>query len=229
MQSLTETERWLIRIGCLVPFISSIALMAWYWPGSLPQDSSSGVWTALAQDFARGVFYRPTADAFGFGGTRYMPLRLVLHAARARRRVVPGVPALRARPRSRVVPAAQLAGERRLPGSRAQHVGDLLRPAPCAPGVRALLLGVRRRVSRRVPDQIHHHRRSGGRVRLALRDRTTPPGGRARRHARPARRGRIRIRRLVERRPRACLVPRRGGRRNPPGVRARRSAVVPAR
>src|SRR5437762_3380735 len=36
--------------------------------------------------------------------------RLVLHAARARRRVVPGVPAVRARPRSRVVPAAQLAG-----------------------------------------------------------------------------------------------------------------------
>jgi len=81
MQSLTETERWLIRIGCLVPFISSIALMAWYWPGSLPQDSSSGVWTALAQDFARGVFYRPTADAFGFGGTRYMPMFFVLHGS----------------------------------------------------------------------------------------------------------------------------------------------------
>src|SRR2546422_4186374 len=81
MQSLTETERWLIRIGCLVPFISSIALMAWYWPGSLPQDSSSGVWTALAQDFSRGVFYRPTFDAFGFGGTRYMPLFFVLHGS----------------------------------------------------------------------------------------------------------------------------------------------------
>src|SRR2546425_230046 len=71
--------RRLIWVGCLVPFISSIVLMVWYWPGSLPQDSSSGVWVALAQDFAKGVFYRPTFDGFGFGGTRYMPLFFVLH------------------------------------------------------------------------------------------------------------------------------------------------------
>src|SRR5207244_5186378 len=81
MPSLTETERWPIRIGCLVAVTRSIALMAWYWPGSLPQDSSSGVWTALAQDFAHGVFYRPTADTFGFGGTRYMPMFFVLHGS----------------------------------------------------------------------------------------------------------------------------------------------------
>src|SRR2546426_4722784 len=55
--------------------------MAWYWPGALPQDSASGVWTALSQDFAKGVFYRPTVSAFGFGGTRYMPLFFVLHGA----------------------------------------------------------------------------------------------------------------------------------------------------
>src|SRR2546426_12233186 len=55
--------------------------MAWYWPGALPQDSASGVWTALAQDFAKGVFYRPTVSEFGFGGTRYMPLFFVLHGA----------------------------------------------------------------------------------------------------------------------------------------------------
>src|SRR5256886_14799683 len=81
MASLSPTRRRLLWIGCLVPFLGSIALMAWYWPGSLPQDSSSGVWTALAQDFARGVFYRPTADAFGFGGTRYMPMFFVLHGS----------------------------------------------------------------------------------------------------------------------------------------------------
>jgi len=79
VNSLSQVQRRLIWIGCLVPFISSIALMLWYWPGSLPQDSASGVWTALAQDFARGIFYRPTADAYGFGGTRYMPLFFVLH------------------------------------------------------------------------------------------------------------------------------------------------------
>lgn len=63
-----------------MPLASSIALILWYWPGSLPQDNASGVWTALAQDLARGIFYRPTADAFGFGGTRYMPLFFALHA-----------------------------------------------------------------------------------------------------------------------------------------------------
>src|SRR2546427_9974680 len=81
MASLSPTRRRLLWIGCLVPFLGSIALMAWYWPGALPQDSSSGVWTALAQDFAKGVFYRPTVSAFGFGGTRYMPLFFVLPGA----------------------------------------------------------------------------------------------------------------------------------------------------
>src|SRR5881409_2026433 len=81
MASLSPTRRRLLWIGCLVPFLGSIALMAWYWPGALPQDSSSGVWTALAQDFAKGVFYRATVSAFGFGGTRYMPLFFVLHGA----------------------------------------------------------------------------------------------------------------------------------------------------
>src|SRR5438445_11881989 len=79
MESLSKTDRQLIWIGCLVPLVSSVALILWYWPGSLPQDNASGVWTALAQDFARGIFYRPTADAYGFGGTRYMPLFFVLH------------------------------------------------------------------------------------------------------------------------------------------------------
>src|SRR5213592_5141199 len=79
MDSLTRSERRLVWVACLVPFASSLALILWYWPGSLPQDNASGVWTALAQDLARGIFYRPTADAYGFGGTRYMPLFFVLH------------------------------------------------------------------------------------------------------------------------------------------------------
>src|SRR3989454_12660978 len=81
MAPLSPTRRRLLWIGCLVPFLGSIALMAWYWPGALPQDSASGVWTALSQDFAKGVFYRPTVSEFGFGGTRYMPLFFVLHGA----------------------------------------------------------------------------------------------------------------------------------------------------
>src|SRR2546429_2533407 len=81
MAPLSPTRRRLLWIGCLVPFLGSIAVMAWYSPGALPPDSSSGVWTAPAQDFAKGVFYRATVSAFGFGGTRYMPLFFVLHGA----------------------------------------------------------------------------------------------------------------------------------------------------
>jgi hypothetical protein len=89
MESLSTSARRLIWIACLVPFVSSIALILWYWPGSLPQDNASGVWTALAQDLARGILYRPTADAFGFGGTRYMPLFFALHAGLIRLSVDP--------------------------------------------------------------------------------------------------------------------------------------------
>src|SRR5213593_1277538 len=89
MDSLTRSERRLVWVACLVPFASSLALILWYWPGSLPQDNASGVWTALAEDFARGIFYRPTTDAFGFGGTRYMPLFFGLHAGLIRLSVDP--------------------------------------------------------------------------------------------------------------------------------------------
>ena len=81
MPCLSQLERRGIWIGCLAILASSVVLILWYWPGSLPQDNASGVWTALAQDLARGIFYRPTADVFGFGGTRYMPLFFVLHAS----------------------------------------------------------------------------------------------------------------------------------------------------
>ena len=67
MEPISPTQRRLLWTGCVVGLLSSVALMMWYWPGALPQDSSSGVWTALAQDFAKGVFYRPTYSAFGFG------------------------------------------------------------------------------------------------------------------------------------------------------------------
>ena len=41
----------------------------------------SGTWTALAIDLANGDFYRPLVSDDGFGGTRYFPLHVVLHAS----------------------------------------------------------------------------------------------------------------------------------------------------
>ncbi len=41
----------------------------------------SGTWTALAVDLAHGELYRPLVSDDGFGGTRYFPLHVVLHAS----------------------------------------------------------------------------------------------------------------------------------------------------
>lgn len=54
-------------------------LWFFYWPGSLPDGVTSGVWMGLAMDFAHGEFYRPLISESGYGGTRYMPLFWVLH------------------------------------------------------------------------------------------------------------------------------------------------------
>ncbi len=40
----------------------------------------SAVWISMARDTAEGAFYRPLTTGERFGGTRYMPLHIVLHA-----------------------------------------------------------------------------------------------------------------------------------------------------
>ncbi|HVS51227.1 MAG TPA: hypothetical protein VHD62_02635 [Opitutaceae bacterium] len=62
-----------------VSLASGVALMLWFWPGGLPYDATSGVWTALASDVAHGEFYRAVHGPAGYGGTRYMPLFFLLH------------------------------------------------------------------------------------------------------------------------------------------------------
>lgn len=47
----------------------------------LVTSDPSGTWTGLAVDLANGEFYRPLVGSEGFGGTRYFPLHIVLHAA----------------------------------------------------------------------------------------------------------------------------------------------------
>jgi hypothetical protein len=78
---------WLAGILSLA---AGLSLMCWFWPGGLPYDSTSGVWTALADDVAHGVLYRPVLGPLGYGGTRYMPLFFTLHGLLIRA----GVPAV---------------------------------------------------------------------------------------------------------------------------------------
>ncbi|MFQ5449958.1 MAG: hypothetical protein ACE5E9_04980 [Nitrospinaceae bacterium] len=75
-ERLTTRILW-IFFGLAV--YQSVSLLIWYWPGSLPDGPTSGVWASLAYDFSKGVFYRPLISEAGYGGTRYMPLFFVLH------------------------------------------------------------------------------------------------------------------------------------------------------
>jgi hypothetical protein len=44
-------------------------------------DPTAGVWTAAALDARDGILYRPIESEIGYGGSRYAPLHIVLHAA----------------------------------------------------------------------------------------------------------------------------------------------------
>lgn len=57
-----------VRIGKAVPIDAGL-------------EHVSGVWLTQATDLVRGVFYRPVVSEYGYGGTRYMPLHFVVHAA----------------------------------------------------------------------------------------------------------------------------------------------------
>ncbi|MDA1110804.1 MAG: hypothetical protein O3A78_13490 [Nitrospinae bacterium] len=69
----------LLKMASGIALLGSVALILWFWRGGIPSGNTSGVWAALANDFAEGVFYRPVFDDTGYGGTRYMPLFFVLY------------------------------------------------------------------------------------------------------------------------------------------------------
>jgi len=75
----TRPSLVLLWIAAALSVGQAVALVTWYWPGAMPDTNTSGVWIALADDFAHGALYRPLQGALGFGGTRYMPLFIVLH------------------------------------------------------------------------------------------------------------------------------------------------------
>ena len=86
MTNNSKTRRHAFFTGRSVLWIFSalavqhiLFLWFYYWPGSLPDGVTSGVWMGLAMDFSQGEFYRPLIGEAGYGGTRYMPLFWVLH------------------------------------------------------------------------------------------------------------------------------------------------------
>lgn len=75
-QSWPQYALW---VAALLSIVNAIRLLLWYWPGTLFEGHTSGVWAALAGDFSQGEFYRPVMDERGYGGTRYMPLFFLMH------------------------------------------------------------------------------------------------------------------------------------------------------
>ncbi len=69
----------LLWMAGVIALCGSLLLILWFWRGAIPSGNTSGVWAALANDFAEGAFYRPVFDESGYGGTRYMPLFFVLY------------------------------------------------------------------------------------------------------------------------------------------------------
>lgn len=72
---------WWIFAAAAGAAVTTLGLWAWFWPGAIPSGTTSGVWTALADDLAHGIFYRPLHTGGEFGGTRYAPLFFSLHGA----------------------------------------------------------------------------------------------------------------------------------------------------
>src|SRR5437016_2706233 len=57
---------WAVRVLWLaagLALVQALSLLAWYWPGTMPDTHTSGVWVALADDAAHGDLYRPLASA----------------------------------------------------------------------------------------------------------------------------------------------------------------------
>jgi hypothetical protein len=73
--------------------LATVARLPAAWESGNALNHVSGAWITLADDLARGTFYRPLHDAsLGYGGTRFFPLVFALHAGLARA----GVPLLAA-------------------------------------------------------------------------------------------------------------------------------------
>jgi hypothetical protein len=79
-------DRWTFRLSAIVAS-AVVVITLLHIVRDLPNytgivtSDPSGTWTALAVDLANGEFYRPLVSDDGFGGTRYFPLHVVLHAS----------------------------------------------------------------------------------------------------------------------------------------------------
>jgi hypothetical protein len=70
-----------LAVGAFVVLSSTVLLAVVHAADRYQVNHVSGTWMALARDAAHGTLYRPLFEDGYFGGTFYMPLQIVLHAA----------------------------------------------------------------------------------------------------------------------------------------------------
>ncbi len=80
-----DRDRWSTWLAAGVAAIVAVLTLlhiAHDLPGytGIVTSDPSGTWAGLAIDLTHGEFYRPLVSDSGFGGTRYFPLHIVLHA-----------------------------------------------------------------------------------------------------------------------------------------------------
>ena len=68
-------------VALILVLAAIVAARAWVaWSHGTYLSYAEGTWSALAQDAARGEWYRPISAPTGYGGTRYWPLVFGVHA-----------------------------------------------------------------------------------------------------------------------------------------------------
>ena len=68
-------------VALILLLAAIVAARAWVaWSHGTYLSYAEGTWSALAQDAARGEWYRPISAPTGYGGTRYWPLVFGVHA-----------------------------------------------------------------------------------------------------------------------------------------------------
>jgi len=70
-----------VTVSAAIFGVFAVVALALSLPSGAMLNFVSGTWLALGVDLRDGVLYRPLIGELGFGGTRYFPLWIIVHAA----------------------------------------------------------------------------------------------------------------------------------------------------
>jgi hypothetical protein len=83
-------SRFVALLSVIVVLLAAVSFMSWaliataHADDMYPIPTVNGIWLALVSETEQGVFYRPQYDGDSFGGTRYMPVPILVYAGAAK-------------------------------------------------------------------------------------------------------------------------------------------------